>query len=193
MRERGLARGARALDVFTGSGVLAVAARRAGAREATAVDISRRAVANAHINAVLNRVRVRVRRGDLFAPVASERFDLITANPPYLPSADDELPEAGPQRAWDAGHDGRILLDRLCDELPNALASGGVALIVHSSLNDESRTLDRMAAAGLRAEVLARRRGPLGPLLAARAEMLERRGLLAPGEREEELVVIGAR
>jgi release factor glutamine methyltransferase len=40
--------------------------------------------------------------------------------------------------------------------------------------------------------VLSRERGPLGPLLAARAETLERRGLLRPGEREEELIVVRA-
>ncbi len=47
MRERGLARGAGALDLFTGSGVLAVAAALEGAREVTAVDLSRRAVLTA--------------------------------------------------------------------------------------------------------------------------------------------------
>jgi release factor glutamine methyltransferase len=41
--------------------------------------------------------------------------------------------------------------------------------------------------------VLVRRSGPLGPLLRSRAELLESRGVLAPGEREEELVVICAR
>jgi release factor glutamine methyltransferase len=41
--------------------------------------------------------------------------------------------------------------------------------------------------------VVARHRGPLGPLVSARAEMLERRGLLGPGEREEEMLVIAAR
>ncbi|HEX8052467.1 MAG TPA: 50S ribosomal protein L11 methyltransferase, partial [Thermoleophilaceae bacterium] len=50
MRDRGLARDARVLDVFTGSGVLAVAAALAGAREVTAVDVSRRAALCARVN-----------------------------------------------------------------------------------------------------------------------------------------------
>src|SRR5215211_565792 len=104
------------LDVCTGSGVLAVAAARAGAGAVTAVDVSRRAVATVRINARLNGVRVRALRGDLFAPVAGERFDVIVSNPPYLPSEDDQLPRHGPQRAWEGGTDGRLLLDRICAE-----------------------------------------------------------------------------
>ena len=52
----------------------------------TAVDISRRAVLTARLNARLNGVRVRALRGDLLAPVAGEGFDLIVSNPPYVPA-----------------------------------------------------------------------------------------------------------
>jgi hypothetical protein len=40
--------------------------------------------------------------------------------------------------------------------------------------------------------VLERRRGALGPLVAARAPLLEARGILAPGEREEDMMVVKA-
>lgn len=193
MRRRGLALGARVLDVFTGSGALAVAAAREGAREVTAVDVSRRAVVSAWINARRNGVRVRVRRGDLFAPVAGERFELILANPPYVPGADDALPRAGAARAWEGGGDGRALLDRLCAEMPAYLARGGTLLLMQSSVCGEQETLDRLYAAGLDPERVAVERGPLGPLMRSRVELLEARGLLAPGEREEELLVIAAR
>ena len=76
------------LDPFSGSGVLAITAALAGAK-ATAVDISRRAVACAWSNARLNGTRIRARCGDMFAPVAEEQFDLIVANPPYLPAVSD--------------------------------------------------------------------------------------------------------
>ena len=158
-----------------------------------AVDVSRRALATAWLNARRNGVRVRVRRGDLFAPLAGERFDLILANPPYLPGPPDALPATGPQRAWEGGRDGRLLLDRLCDEAPAHLHPGGTLLLVQSSLCGERATLERLAAAGLEPARLACRRGPLGPLMRARAELLEARGLLAPGEREEDVVVIAAR
>lgn len=195
MREQGLARGARVLDVFAGSGALAVAAAREGAREVVAVDVSRRALLTTRVNARRNGVagRVETRRGDLFAPVAGERFDLILANPPYVPSASDALPASGARRAWEGGRDGRLLLDRLCAGAPAHLAPGGTLLLVHSSLCGEDATLARLAAAGLEAPArVASQRGPLGPLMRARAQRLEAAGLLAPGEREEELLVIAA-
>ena len=191
MRERGLARGARVLDVFTGSGVLAVAAAQADARSVTAVDVSRRAVVCAAFNGRLNGTRVRALRGDLFEPVAGERFDLITANPPYVPG--DELPARGAARAWEGGPDGRALVDRLAGEAAAHLTPGGTLLMVVSSLTGEDETLAALRAGGLEPEILARERGPLGPLVSARAELLERRGLLAPGEREEDVLVIAAR
>ena len=185
--------GSSVLDVCTGSGALAVAAAQGGAREVTAVDVSRRAVLAAWLNARLNGVRVRALRGDLFAPVEDTPFDAIVSNPPYLPASRDELPRSGPARAWDAGRDGRTLLDRIVAGAPSLLRPGGLVLLIHSSLTGVDATLERLRAAGLeRAEVIARRRGPLGPLLAARANELEARGLLRPGQRDEELVAIRA-
>src|SRR5688572_13476070 len=193
VREHDLARGASVLDVFTGSGVLAIGAAMAGAREVTAVDVSRRAVMTARLNARLNGVRVRALRGDVFAPVAGERFDLILANPPYVPGDSDEVPARGAARAWEAGRDGRALLDRFCPAVPEHLAPGGRVLIVQSSLSGEAETLEALGSAGLWADVLIRRRGGLGPIVSARAERLEARGVLAPGEREEDLLVIEGR
>ena len=192
MREGELARGASVLDLFTGSGALAVAAARSGAHTVTASDLSFRAVLNARLNARMNGVRLRERRGDLFAPIAKERFDLILANPPYVPSRNGAPPRRRSECAWEAGPTGRLLLDRLCAEAGAHLTPGGSVLLVQSSLSGERETLDALAASGLTAEVLARRRGPLGPIVAARAAELERRGLLAPGQREEDLLVIRA-
>ncbi len=191
MRERGLARGAGVLDLFTGSGVLAVAAALEGAREVTAVDLSRRAVLTARLNARRNGVgeRVRTLRGDLFAPLGDRRFDLITANPPYLPGAGAPR---GAARAWEGGSDGRVLVDRLCDGARERLVPGGTLLLMQSSLTGERETLERLAAAGLDARVTVRRRGPLGPLARDCADELRALGRLAPGEDEEELQVIEA-
>jgi release factor glutamine methyltransferase len=184
--------GGDALDLCTGSGALAIAAAQAGAASITAVDVSRRAVATARVNGMLNRARVRAVRGDLFAPLRDRRYDAIVSNPPYLPADGDDLPAAGPERAWDAGLDGRAVLDRIAAGAAAHLKPGGVLLLVQSSLCGVDRTLQALAAGGLRAEVAERRRGPLGPLLAARAAELERRGLLALGERDEDLVAIRA-
>jgi release factor glutamine methyltransferase len=191
LRAEGLAPGARVLDVCTGSGLLAVAAAQGGAR-ATAIDVSRRAVLCAALNARLNGVRVRALRGDLVAPVRGERFDAIVSNPPYLPAAGDGLPKRGPARAWEAGRDGRALIDALCAQAPDHLAPGGVLLVVHSELSGTDHTLAALRERGLQAEAVVRRRGALGTLMRSRAAMLERRGMLAPGQREEEIVVVRA-
>jgi release factor glutamine methyltransferase len=180
------------LDVCTGSGALAIAGAQAGAGAVTAIDVSRRAVMSVRINARLNGVRVRALRGDLLAPVAGERFDAIVSNPPYLPAEEHELPRRGQRRAWDAGADGRVLLDRICAEAPAHLNPGGFLLLVHSSVCGLEPTVERLEGAGLRVDVLERRRGALGPLLSARAPVLEARGILAPGEREEDVVVVKA-
>jgi release factor glutamine methyltransferase len=179
------------LDVCTGSGALAVSAALAAARSVTAVDVSRRALATAQLNARLNGVRVRTRRGHLLEAVPGETFDLIVSNPPYLPAADAELPERGSARHTEAGLDGRLLVDRLIAEAPHHLRPGGLLMLCHSSLNGEEATLAAMRGAGLSPIVLERRQGPLGPLLAGRAAALEASGLLSRGVREEEVLVIG--
>jgi release factor glutamine methyltransferase len=189
--ESGMARGRNVLDVFTGSGVLALSMAMDGARSVTAIDISRRALLSVRYNARRNKVRLRTLHGDLFSPVAGETFDLIVANPPYVPG-DEALPNRGIARAWEGGLDGRVLVDRFLADGPRHLRPGGRLLIVHSSLTGERQTCDGLRAAGLRAEVLARHRGPLGPIGQARAAMLRERGLLddAEGGHDEDLVVL---
>jgi release factor glutamine methyltransferase len=64
---------------------------------------------------------------------------------------------------------------------------------VHSSLCGEDLTREALRKVGLEPAVVSRRRGPLGPITDARAELLERRGLLQPGQREEEMLVFHGR
>jgi release factor glutamine methyltransferase len=136
----------------------------------------------------LNGVRVRALRGDLFAPVAGERFDLIVANPPYVPGS--RPPRTGAARAWEAGQDGRVVIDRICAHASGHLAPGGVLLVVHSEVCGVEATLDRLRAHGLTAEVAARQHGPLGPLLRARRSTLEAHGLLRRGQTTEDVLVL---
>lgn len=190
LRRQPQLRGGAVLDVCTGSGAVAISAARAGARSVTAVDRSVLATLAVRVNARLNGVRVEALRGSLLTPVAGRRFDVIVANPPYLPAAADAVPAAGPARHTEAGVSGRMLLDRLIDAAPGYLVPGGVLLVTHSSVNGEAATLERMRSRGLEPAVAERRRGPLGPLLAARAPELEAKGLLEPGVRSEDLLVV---
>lgn len=192
LRDEPLTAASEAVDLCTGTGIVAVEAARLGA-QVTAVDISRRALLCARINATLAGVRIRARRGDLFAPIEGRRVDVISANPPYLPAEDDEtaaLPLRGPARAWEGGEDGRVLIDRICAQARDHLRPGGALLLVHSSIIGISPTLEAMRAGGLTPTVVARRRGSVGPLVRARADALRARGFLPPGEDDEEIVVV---
>lgn len=75
--------GGQVLDLGCGSGALACLAARDGAR-VTGIDVNPRALAFARFNAELNGVEVELLQGDLFAPVAGRRFDLVVCNPPYV-------------------------------------------------------------------------------------------------------------
>ncbi|MFE9768840.1 HemK2/MTQ2 family protein methyltransferase [Streptomyces sp. NPDC005808] len=190
LEREGVAPRAEVLDLGTGTGALAVAAARLGAR-VTAVDISWRAVLTAHVNARVAGQQVAVRHGDLTSAVPGRSFDLVVSNPPYVPSPVDRLPRRGPARAWDAGRDGRALVDRICDAAPSALRPSGVLLIVHSGLCDTEATLARLEKAGMTASVTDRAVIPFGPVLRSRLPWLRRQGLLAD-EGLEEVVVIRA-
>ena len=179
------------LDLCTGSGAVAVATALRGVRSATAVDMHRRSAWTVRLNACANGVRVRALQGDLFEPVAGRRFDLITANPPYLPAPPDLAPSRG-DHAWNAGDDGRAVIDRIIEQLPAHLTPRGCALLVQSSVTGTRETLDRLLEAGLEPTIVERRRGPLGPLMAGRVDYLIREGLLRGPRLEEEILVIGA-
>jgi release factor glutamine methyltransferase len=188
---QGLRPGARVLELCAGAAFAGVVAARAAHGHLTTVDVSRRARLNAWINGRLNGVPVRALRGDLLGPVAGERFDLILANPPYVPG----LPPSarGRARAWDAGADGRAFLDRICAAAPAHLAPGGTLLLVHSDIVGADATLHAYTARGLAADVAERERGPLGPLVSARRAALETYGLLDAGQHEEDVLVVRGR
>ncbi|GAA2279669.1 MULTISPECIES: HemK2/MTQ2 family protein methyltransferase [Kitasatospora] len=188
LRER-LQAGVEVLDLGTGCGSLALAAARRGAR-VVAVDVSWHALFCAWLNARRQGCRVRLRHGDLTAPVADERFDLVVSNPPYVPARRAAAPRHGIARAWDAGPDGRLVLDRFCAQAPHVLRPGGVLLVVQSAIADVAATLSALARGGVVARVTARRRQPFGPVMKARAGWFEQCGLITPGQRDEDLVVI---
>lgn len=187
MRREDIGPGTEVLDLGTGSGALAVEAARLGAR-VTAVDISWRAVATARFNAMIRRQNISVRRGDLVSAVPGRSFDLVVSNPPYVPSP-DKWPPKGAARSWDAGPDGRLLLDRICAAAPTVLRPSGVLLVVHSGLCDVEATLERLTCAGLSASVTERALIPFGRVLRSRLAWLRAQGLPATTTLEELVVV----
>jgi len=123
--------GTELLDMGTGSGVCAVFAAR-HARRVVAVDINAAAVRCAAINAQLNRVegKVEARHGDLFQPVAGERFDVILFNPPFLRGE----PRNDRERAWCSTD----VAERFAEGLDRHLEPSGCALLLLSTYGDSS-------------------------------------------------------
>ena len=127
------------VDVGTGSGAIAVALAHELARaqlqaQVTAIDLSSQALKIAEENARRNGVYLRFLQGDLLAPVAGERFEIIVSNPPYVPSEDRaslsiEVRDHEPALALFAGEDGLEVYRRLIPAAFDALTpSGFVAL-----------------------------------------------------------------
>ncbi len=127
------------LDLCTGSGIVAaVLARERPRAEITATDISPDALALAGENllALGLQERVKLLRGDLFAPLGppEPRFDVITANPPYISEAelsqlDREVRDHEPLAALDGGPDGTDLIRRIMKEAVAWLRPGGWLLM----------------------------------------------------------------
>lgn len=76
----------------------------------------------------LDESRAQVHTGDLFTPLAGERFDIIAANPPYIPderALDASVTDFEPREALRAGADGLELIRRIAAEAPTHLTVGG--------------------------------------------------------------------
>ncbi len=124
-------------DIGTGTGCVAVAlAHRLPKARIVAVDISPEALETARGNATRLGVadRVDFRLGDLLAPLAGLRPDLIVSNPPYIPTGDIAGLDPGvrdhePALALDGGPDGLRVIERLAEQALSLLAPGGRLLV----------------------------------------------------------------
>jgi release factor glutamine methyltransferase len=183
--------GARVADLCTGSGVVAIHAAVLGAGSVVAYDINDRAVKCARANAARLGVDVDVRTGSHEDAVAHGPYDIVVSNPPYVPSP---LPPVGSglHRAWDAGSDGRHVLDTLCTRAADLVAPGGCMFLVQSEFAGIEHSIEQLTAAGFSVTVVDRDRVAFGPVMTGRAAWLESAGLLEPGRRTEELVVLCA-
>jgi cyclopropane fatty-acyl-phospholipid synthase-like methyltransferase len=115
----------RALDLGTGCGVQALHLSE-HVDEVVATDVNARALAMARLGAVLNEVRVDLRAGGLFDPVAGQRFDLVVSNPPFVvsPATEERLVYR------DSGLPGDELVRRLVSGVHRHLEPGGFATVL---------------------------------------------------------------
>lgn len=137
------------LDVATGSGVIALslALERPDAR-VTGTDISPDALSLARENATMLGVgRLTFHEADLI-PDGDDRFDLVTANLPYIPSG--EIPHLSrevrldPLLALDGGDDGMNLIRRLAPLALERLSPGG-HLLLEIGIDQSEAVMDCLA------------------------------------------------
>lgn len=151
-RTRPLSMGGRVLDLCTGSGCVATTfARERPTWRVDGADLSPGAIEVARDNARrLGAVwNVRWLVGDLYAPLdpARDRYDLVTANPPYIPRAeiatlDPDIRDFEPRMALDGGESGLDLAARVVQGAPRFLLPGAiVALEIMTGQGADTRAL----------------------------------------------------
>jgi release factor glutamine methyltransferase len=128
---------ARVLDLCTGSGCVAVTiARERPTMRVVGSDVSEAALTVARENALrLGAVSLSFVKSDLFEAFAGARsFDLVTANPPYIPAG--EVPQLAvdirgfePHLALTPGPEGLEIVRRIVAEAPGHLNAGGALAI----------------------------------------------------------------
>jgi release factor glutamine methyltransferase len=140
----------RIVDVGTGSGAIAVAlAHKLPDARMSATDVSAAALNIARSNAERNRVPERIRffEGDLLAPAAEERFEIVVSNPPYVAeldreTLDAEVREFEPVAALFAGATGLDIYRRLIPAARAVLVDGGwIALEIGYGQRDDVAAL----------------------------------------------------
>ena len=141
----------RILDLGTGSGAIALSlASELPEADITATDLSEAALQIAAENAdrLLQGERVRFLHGDLFDPVARERFDIVVSNPPYVARRDAKSlpPELAhePELALFAGEDGLDVIRRLVAGAGERLSPGGWLMIELSP--EQAGTVEQLFA-----------------------------------------------
>ena len=126
----------RQLDLCTGSGCVAIAmARQRPTAQVFASDVSTDALAVARDNALrLGAYNTAFFESDLYAAFAGKRFDVITANPPYIASAEiptlmPDVRDHEPKLALDGGEDGLVLVRRIVTDATAHLEPGGLLAV----------------------------------------------------------------
>ncbi|MBB5406239.1 MULTISPECIES: 50S ribosomal protein L3 N(5)-glutamine methyltransferase [Paraburkholderia] len=124
------------LELCTGSGCLAILAAHAFPNaDVDAVDLSAPALEVATRNVLDYHLdeRIALFEGDLYAPLAERRYDVIISNPPYVNATSmQELPaeyKHEPEMALAGGADGMDIVRRIIADARNWLTEDGVLVI----------------------------------------------------------------
>ncbi|SDN24241.1 release factor glutamine methyltransferase [Psychrobacillus sp. OK028] len=114
-------------DIGTGSGAIALTIKKEIPNvNVTATDISPEALTVAKQNSVRLKAEVEFRQGDLLAPIAKQKWDVILSNPPYIgaheaESLSDTVIDYEPHLALFAEEDGLQLYRKMAEQLPGMM------------------------------------------------------------------------
>jgi release factor glutamine methyltransferase len=136
------------LDVGTGSGYVASEIAETGAAVVGA-DRNPHACRQARENGI------ETVRTDLTAAFAHRTFDLVTFNPPYLPTTPDEKADDWMGMALSGGETGRAVIEPFLTDVGRVLAPGGRVLLLVSSLSGVETITERATEAGFDTETVA--------------------------------------
>ena len=171
-----------ALDVGTGSGLLAILAAR-HCEQVVATDVTKRALAFARFNLAMNGAEnVELRLGDRYEPVQGELFDLIVCNPPFVVSPATTL------QYRDSGLPTDTISETTVRGAAEHLASDGWAQIMCQWVHlDGERWQDRVGSwvAGSGCNAWAVQRSAMGPVEYA-TEWLRELGKANPEEADRQ-------
>jgi release factor glutamine methyltransferase len=142
-------------DVGTGTGAVALYAKKKGAGYVLATDISANALKNARLNVKASGMAIKIRKADVFCGI-SRRFDVITFNPPYTDSKAEEDYQVC---FWDKGN---LATKKFFAGLKKHLKENGKAFVCWSSFADQQLIPGLSKKHGFNFEIVGKRKGKSG-------------------------------
>lgn len=94
-------------------------------------------------------------RTDLVTPFRDDHFDVVTFNPPYLPTDEDAARDDWVEVALTGGESGRAVIEPFLDDVGRVLARDGVVLLLVSTLTGVDAVVERAGDRGFSSVVLA--------------------------------------
>ena len=144
----------RVLEVGTGSGWVAQQVATETDADVVASDL------NPHACRQARERGLEAVRADLLEPFATDGFEAVLCNPPYLPTAPDNEWDDWMEHALSGGPDGRRLIVPFLETVGRVLAPGGVAVLLVSSLTGYDEVVDLAREAGFDVEEIAQESYP---------------------------------
>lgn len=150
------------LDVGTGTGYVGRRIREEVAVSVVGVDINPVACRQAA------QTGLPVVRGNLVDPFASDTFDVVVCNPPYLPTDPEREWDDLMERALSGGPDGLAVVRPLLETVSRVLGEEGTLYLLVSNLTDPTAVRSLAESVGLTGEEVAVERHPFEALYVLR-------------------------